>query len=152
MVILMRTYYIFNVNKYFSHMYKNKSFKMYKIFEEIYRTKDYDGIKTYSIMEQVANPFNKIMLNEYINFKYKCKFEYERKDNLHILKGRENTNLIINNYNIKIRTTNNYSIFFNDLNEYNDNLFVCDFENKDYFWLSKLCVSSRGNKVIEYTR
>ena len=39
----MRTYYIFNVNRYFSYMYKNKPFKMYKIFEEIYYSKSYDS-------------------------------------------------------------------------------------------------------------
>ena len=46
-------------------MYKKNPFKMYKIFEEIYNTKDYDSIKTYRIFEQVATPFNKILLNEY---------------------------------------------------------------------------------------
>ena len=35
-------------------------------------------------------------------------------------------------------TENNYSIFFKYLNNYNNNLFVCDFENMDYFWLCKL--------------
>ena len=44
----------------------------------------------------------------------------------------------INNYNIKLKTENNYSVFFKYLNRYNNNLFVCDFENKDYFWLSIL--------------
>ena len=40
--------------------------------------------------------------------------------------------------NIKLITENNYSIFFKYLNNYNNNLFVCDFENMDYFWLCKL--------------
>ena len=55
----MRTYYIFNVNRYFTYMYKNNPFKMYKIFEEIYNTKEYDSVKTYHVFEQVADPFNK---------------------------------------------------------------------------------------------
>ena len=42
-------------------MYKDKPFKMYKIFEEIYYSRDYDSIKAYHVLEEIANPFNKIM-------------------------------------------------------------------------------------------
>ena len=119
-------------------MYKNKPHKMYKIFEEIYRSKDYDKILTYGIFEQIANPFNKIMINEYIYYEYKFKYGYRREENRHILNNNENSTLIVNNYNIKLRTMNNYSKFFDILGTYNNNLFVCDFENSDYFWLSKL--------------
>lgn len=134
----MRTYYIFNVNKYYSYMYKEKPLKMYKIFEEIYYSKDYDSIKTYHVLEEIANPFNKIMLNEYIYYEFKLKYGYKRNGNKHNLNTSENSTLQINNYNIKLITENNYSIFFKYLNNYNNNLFVCDFENMDYFWLCKL--------------
>lgn len=138
MVILMRTYYIFNVNRYFTYMYKNNPFKMYKIFEEIYNTKEYDSVKTYHVFEQVADPFNKIMLNEYIYYEFKYKYGYKRNENIHTLNNNEKTTIRINNYNIKIETENNYTIFFEYLNKYNNSLFVCDFANKDYFWLNKL--------------
>lgn len=134
----MRTYYIFNVNRYFTYMYKNNPFKMYKIFEEIYYARDYDSVKTYRVFEGIANPFNKIMLNEYIYYEYKNKYGYKRDNNNHILFTSENTTLRINNYNVKIETDNNYTDFFRYLNNYNDSLFVCDFNNKDYFWLCKL--------------
>lgn len=134
----MRTYYIFNVNRYFTYMYKESPFKMYKIFEEIYHSRDYDSVKTYRIFEGIANPYNKIMLGEYINYEYKNKYGYKRESNLHKLKTSENTTLKINNYNIKIETDSNYTDFFKYINNYNENLFVCDFDNKDYFWLSKL--------------
>ena len=114
----MRTYYIFNVNRYFSYMYKNKPFKMYKIFEEIYYSKSYDSLNTYRNFETVAVPFNKIMLNEYIYYEFKLKYGYKRNGNKHNLNTSENSTLQINNYN--------------------NNLFVCDFENMDYFWLCKL--------------
>lgn len=145
----MRTYYIFNVNKYFKYMYKNNPFKMYKIFEEIYYSKDYDNIKTFRVMEEVALPFNKIMLNEYIYYEYKLKYGYKRRDNIHILNTDEKTTLRINNYNIKIETDSNYSIFFDDIKSYNTNLFVCDFENKDYFWLSKLNSLQKEYSIVK---
>lgn len=134
----MRTYYIFNVNRYFSYMYKNKPFKMYKMFEEIYYSKSYDSLNTYRNFETVAVPFNKIMLNEYIYYEFKLKYGYKRNGNKNNLNTSENSTLQINNYNIKLITENNYSIFFKYLNNYNNNLFVCDFENMDYFWLCKL--------------
>ena len=149
MVILMRTYYIFNVNKYYSYMYKDNPFKMYKIFEEIYYSRDYDSVKTYHILEEIANPFNKIMLNEYIYFEYKLKYGYKRKDNIHYLSTTERTTLRINNYNIKLETESNYSVFFNDISNYNNNLFVCDFENMDYFWLSKLSSLQKDKLIVQ---
>lgn len=146
----MRTYYIFNVKEYFAYMYKNKPFKMYKILEEIYRTKEYDIMLTYHVFEQVASPFNKKILNEYLYHNYNFRNGYTRKGNTHIINnGRENSKLTINNSNIKIRTMNNYSAFLEVLNSYDDNLFVCDFNSKDYFWLSKLCSSSlQKDKMI----
>lgn len=150
MVIIMRTYYIFNVNEYFSYMYKNKPFKMYKILEEIYRTKEYDIMLTYHVFEQVASPFNKVILNEFLYHNCKFKSGYTREGNMHIINNvRERSKLTINNSNIKIRVMNNYSDFFEVLSSYDDNLFVCDFNNKDYFWLSKLCGNSlQKDKMI----
>lgn len=145
----MRTYYIFNVNKYFSYMYKRTPFKMYKIFEEIYNTRNYDTNMTYHSLLDVADPFNKIMLSEYIYYEYKYKYGYKRCGNVHTLNSGEKTLLRINNYNIKLKTENNYSVFFKYLNRYNNNLFVCDFENKDYFWLSILENGSlQKNKAV----
>ena len=145
----MRTYYIFNVNKYYSYMYKDKPFKMYKIFEEIYYTNDYNNIKTYNVLEEIANPFNKIMLNEYIYNEYKYKYGYKRNNNIHYLNTTSKSILRINNYNIKLETESNYSIFFNDINNYNSNLFVCDFKNMDYFWLSKLKSLQNNNLIVQ---
>lgn len=145
----MRTYYIFNVNKFYKYMYKNNPFKMYKIFEEIYYSRNYDNIKTFRVMEEVSVPFNKIMLNEYIYFEYKLKYGYKRNNNVHILNTDEKTTLRINNYNIKIETDSNYSIFFDDIKSYNTNLFVCDFDNKDYFWLSKLNSLQKEYSIVK---
>ena len=57
----MRTYYIFNVNKYYNYMYKDKPFKMYKIIEELYHTKEYDILLSYKYYQRFR--------------KYKCRFK-----------------------------------------------------------------------------
>ena len=62
----MRTYYIFKVNKYFAYIYKKFPYKMYKIIEELYNTKDYDMLSSYKYYQKFALEFNKLALNEYI--------------------------------------------------------------------------------------
>ena len=130
-------------------MYKNCPFKMYKIFEEIYNSRDYDAVKTYRVFEGIANPFGKRMLSEYIYYEYRNKYGYRREEDLHILNTSEMTKLKINNYNIKIETNGNYTEFFKYLNNYNDGLFVCDFDNKDYFWLNKIKPLQKELSIVQ---
>lgn len=130
-------------------MYKDNPFKMYKIFEEIYTLRNYDNLRTYRVLEQITNCFNKTMLSEYISYEYRFNIYYERRDNIHILNGREKSSVRINNYNIKIITDSNYTDFFKYLSNYNNNLFVCDFYNKDYFWLSKLKPLQRDFSIVK---
>ena len=139
----MRTYYIFNINNNFSSTYKNKPFKMYKILEEIYYTKDYNLSFTYHIFNEVANKFHKNILNNYIYDNYKYLDGYIKDGNTHIINNNnELSKLVVSSSSIRIKSLNNYTLFFNLLSLYDDNLFICDFNNKDYFWLSKLRVSS----------
>ena len=130
-------------------MYKNNPLKMYKIFEEIYYSRNYDNLKTFHIMEEVSLTFNKIMLNEYIYDEYKNKYGYKKVGNKHYLNTTEKTILRINNYNIKIETDTNYPIFFDDIKNYNNNLFVCDFDNLDYFWLDKLSSLQKEYSIVK---
>ena len=55
----MRTYYIFNINNYFTYMYKNKPYRIYKILEEMYNVKKSDIVLSYKLFEQIAYSFNK---------------------------------------------------------------------------------------------
>ena len=80
------------------------------LLTNLYYARDYDSVKTYRVFEGIANPFNKIMLSEYIYYEYNNKYGYRREENNHILFIRENTTLRINNYNIKIETDNIFVI------------------------------------------
>jgi len=119
----MRTYYIFKINKYFAYIYKKWPYKMYKIIEELYYTKDYDMLISYKYYQKFATLFNKLALNEYIKY----------------------NKLTINNTCIILKTDDIYSVFLNDLNTYLDNIFICDFKNKDYFWLDSLNKDRQNN-------
>ena len=142
----MRTYYIFKINKYFAYIYKRWPYKMYKIIEELYYTKDYDMLISYRYYKKFALEFNKLAINEYIyNINKKNKYYY-RDNNIHILDNDNYNKLKVNKACLILKTNDIYSVFLNDLSEYLDNIFICDFKNKDYFWLESLN-KDRQNKL-----
>ena len=55
------------------------------MFEEIYYSKSYDSLNTYSNFETVAVPFNKTILNEYKYYEFKLKFGFQINDHLLII-------------------------------------------------------------------
>lgn len=144
----MRVYYLFKVNNYFYYMYQNKPFKMYKMLEEIYHTRNNDVVLTYRMFEQIASPFNKNKVNNYINNYLKDKVYYMRSNNIHLISNNiEYSKLSVSNSNLKIKTNINFTSFFDILDNYTDNIFVCDFINKDYFWLQKISKKDRQKHV-----
>ena len=60
-MIKLRTYYIFKINKYFAYIYKKWPYKMYKIIEELYYTKEYDMLISYKYYKKFAIEFNKLV-------------------------------------------------------------------------------------------
>ncbi len=141
----MRTYYIFKINKYFAYIYKRWPYKMYKIIEELYHTKDYDMLFSYKYYQKFAVPFNKLSLNEYIYSINKTNSNYHRDNNVHIINNDNYNKLTVNSTCIMLKTDDIYSVFLNDLNEYADNIFICDFKNQDYFWLESLNKDRQNN-------
>ena len=142
----MRTYYIFKINKYFAYIYKRWPYKMYKIIEELYYTKDYDMLISYRYYKKFALEFNKLAINEYIYNINKSNNNYYRDNNIHILNNDNYNKLKVNSACLILKTDDIYSVFLNDLSEYLDNVFICDFKNKDYFWLESLN-KDRQNKL-----
>lgn len=141
----MRTYYIFKINKYFAYIYKRFPYKMYKIIEELYYTQDYDILSSYKFYQRFAVPFNKISLNEYIYNLNKKNINYKRDNNVHIINNEKYNRLQINSTCMILKTNDIYSIFLNDINNQQDNIFICDFKNKDYFWLDSLNKDRQNN-------
>jgi len=145
----MRTYYVFKINKYFSYVYKNKPYKIYKTIEEIYHVKEYDMVLTYKIYEQIAVTFSKNKINELLKSLYNENMFYHNNNNTHIYNNNyEYTKLVVTNSNLKIKSNINNPIFLKDINEFYDNIFICDFVNKDYFWLDKVIKKDRQNNEM----
>ena len=134
----MRTYYIFKINKYFAYIYKRWPYKMYKIIEELYNTKEYDMLISYRYYKRFAVEFNKLAVNEYI-YGVNKKDKYYRRDNsIHIINNDKYNKLTVNSTCIILKTDDVFSVFLQDLGVYLDNVFICDFKNQDFFWLDSL--------------
>ena len=134
----MRVYYLFKINDSFSNLYLNRTYYLYKMLEQISKSSKNDFIISYRLFEQMANPFNKNKINAMIYKKYENNLYYQKTLNKHTLDNMfEKTKLTVYNTYIKIRTNKNITEFFNVLQN-EENIFVCDFNNKDYFWLDKV--------------
>ena len=137
----MRTYYAFIIKDSLMHFYRKKPYSLYKILEQIYRLKNNDIVLGYRLLEQVTEPFGTRRTDKFIYKKHLNELEYSRLDDGHMIKNlysEEITFLKVFHSHVRIKTNNNYSAFFNSIQEYDENIFVCDFENQDFFWVNKI--------------
>lgn len=134
----MRVYYLFKINDYFSKLYFNKTYYLYKTLEQISLSSKNDFIISYRLFEQMALPYNKSQMNSNLFKKFYDDSNYTKTLNKHVYcDGVEDTKLTVYNTYIKIKSNKNITKFFKVL-EKEENIFVCDFKNKDYFWLNKV--------------
>ena len=135
----MRKFYIFNINKEFRILNENNEYDLYRQMESIKRlSKDkyYIGVKLFNTL---ASTINANDINNKIYEKNKKSDFYTKYRNIHMINNYykdEESKLIINKVYMLLESNKVKSSFFKDLKD--KGLFVCDFENKDYFWLDKL--------------
>ncbi len=138
----MRTFYIFKINKEFVTLTKNCPYNLFKSMEEIYYTDKNDLSTAYNIYEQIILPLDKTKINLDLFEKYKENDHYTKFRSTHMINNfysDEQTKLIVNSSFILLRSTKSTPTFLKKLSEF-ENMFACDFENKDYFWLDKIAV------------
>ncbi len=136
----MRTFYIFNIKKHFKILTLNNPLLLYKTLEDISKSNKYNIDNNMIIFNQIRKDLNKEFLNNETYNYYKNETNYMLNNNIHSINNyldKENTRLLINKSYMVIRTNIETPTFINYLKKY-DNLFACDFDNKDYFWLSKI--------------
>ena len=137
----MRIFYIFNIKEPLYKLYYKKEYVLYDVLEELCKVNEKDLVLGYKFFNEFALPFNKKEVNEYIFNKEKDNITYIKNINKHIINDRfnnENSILIVYNSHILLKTTNDLSRFLNILSSYGSNLFICDFHEHDYFWLSNI--------------
>ncbi len=135
----MRIFYVYVINEFYKDMYYHHSYSLYKILESIYYERDYDKISSYRMYKQVVTPLNKMMCNGYVTKNHRLSYEYGYDNHAHYIRKKdEHTKMVITNIYIKVISDKNFPTFFHDIFSYEGDVFICDFDNNDYFWLDKL--------------
>ena len=140
----MRTFYLFDVKENILKNYRNNYEDLYSLLESIHYLKTEDIILGFNIYQRIVNPMKKEEYNDYIKKNNLGKENYICYNYTHTINDfyfNESTKMIINNSHIKIKTNKNVPSFFYNIRNFK-NIFVCDFNNHDYFLLEDTIYSS----------
>lgn len=136
----MRTFYIFSINKSFYNLMKNNPYHLFKTMEDIHSFNNSDISVAYDLFTQIACPFDKSLINNKLFKELNDLDFYSKFRNVHRIQNKyipEDTMLVVNKAFLILESNILKPAFLNALKDYK-NLFVCDFKNKDYFWLNEL--------------
>ena len=138
----MRTYYIFFIRKDIYNITKNNAEILYKLFESVKYLKKEDAALGFKIFEKLCEEVPKNNINKIIKDDFIENLSYNISKNTHIINdfiNNESTKLLVHNSHLLVKSNSLYPDFFKSLYKI-PNLFVCDFDNMDYFYLRNLNV------------
>lgn len=137
----MRKYFLFSIRKEYYDIYYKNPLVLYKTLENLYYLKKENINFGLSLYKQICNIIDVDRLNSY--FEQVC---LEKKNNKYLLVYNQEK-IIFGVYYpcIVCKTSKNYPFGLKIISYYDRNLFVCDFENKDYFFLDR-----NGIKTSKY--
>lgn len=139
----MRTYYLFVIRSDIHKIYCNDKLLLYKNLKNLYTIKKDNYRYGISMYKQICTYINEKLINNYL-----LHSEHLYKNNKYIIKlKKEITIITVRKSCIVIKTNTNIPKIFRILNYYNDKIFVCDFNNDDYFWLKN---NYNKNEIYEY--
>lgn len=138
----MRTFHIFKIKNEYAVLMKNNSYQLFRLLDFIYNLDKKDVVKGAELFYKVVDNFNSKEFDNQIFKKYQENYFYTKFKNIHQVNNiyqKEQSKLIVKKHFLLLESTIVKPTFLDDLKEFN-NLFLCDFENKDYFWLEKIFV------------
>jgi len=135
----MKEYFIFSIKKDIYKLYKDNPRALFLILNRIYYMKAIDINYGQNLFEQIANFLNKESINNYLEKSLSDRIMYSRTNNEHVINNLyldEISVLTVKNTHIKIES-NKKSSFLELLKKHDDNFFVCDFKEQEYYFLKK---------------
>lgn len=137
----MRIYFVFKIKKEYIELYRDTPNTLYNILNQMYYMRRNDIGFGFNLFNQMIDRIDKFDLDKYLYVLLHTKMKYSKKGDEHILNNLYKDEISV----LKVKTTyllinsnKSYTEFFALLNNYDDNLFVCDFNNHDYFFLSNI--------------
>lgn len=138
--MLMRTFYIFKIKEEYAHLTKNNPYHLFKMLSYIYNIDREEIKRGADLFYKMVERFRNKEFDNKLFKKYQDNFFYTKFKNIHQINNiykKEESKLIVHQHFLLLKSTIIRPTFLQDLEEL-ENLFLCDFENKDYFWLEKL--------------
>ena len=123
------------------NLYKENPENLYKILNSIYKMKESELNYGYNLFKQICVTIDTLALSNKLYLKMHNDLVYTKIDNEHIINNLykdEVSVLKIKKSHLFLDCNTSYSSFFNFLNTFNSNFFVCDFQSGDFFFLSDI--------------
>lgn len=138
----MRTFYIFKVKEEYAILTKNNPYPLFRMLDFIYNLDKEEISRGVDLFYKLVEKLNSKALDIQLFKNYRENYFYTKFKNIHQVNNfykKEESKLVVRNHYLLLESTIVKPAFLEDL-KFVSNLFLCDFENKDYFWLEKLLV------------
>ena len=146
----MRIYYAFSIKEEIKKLYEDHPLNLYLILRNLYFMREADQEYAIHLYKQMINKLNKNKMDRDLFLQYHNSYTYSKNRDKHIINNLykdEVSVLIVKNSYLLITSNQNNTTFFQILDQYTSNLFICDFANMDYFWLTKLKMLATSTSV-----
>lgn len=130
----MRKYYLFIIQSDYYKEYQSKSQILYQTLYTLCQLKEPNFSYGISLFDSICQPFSVKLLTNYIKNKYTCTMKSEKVMQVHSIS--EKTFVQVNHACVIVKSNVNFPDILKVFHIYNKRIFVCDFLNDDYFWLS----------------
>ena len=133
----MRTLYVFKIKKEYKNLTRHDEYNLYRTINSINYINKEDLVLAYNLLLNINVPFNKYQINKMLYDSLKKLDGYTLYRNKHKYINyftKEESELVVKyNYMLLISNKEN-NRFIKELRKIN-NLFICDFDMSDYYWL-----------------
>ena len=135
----MRMFYIFEIKKEIKELYRDNPNSLFKILSNIYYMHKEDANYGFNLFNQITNKIKVLDVSNQVYIDMHTNIVYTKSGNEHIINDLykdEISILKIRKSHLLLQSNKNYNRFFELLLKYNDNYFVCDFLENDFFFIS----------------
>ncbi len=137
----MRMFYVFNIKESIYRLYQDNPSSLYKILENIYFMHIEEVDYGFNLFKQITDKIKVDYLNNQIYIKLHKDLVYSKMDDSHVINDLyhdEVSILKIKNSRILLESNKSYSSFFKILYDINNKFFICDFKEKDFFFIDNI--------------
>jgi len=137
----MRMFYIFEIKKEIKELYIDNPSSLYKILSSIYYMHKEDVNYGFNLFNQITNKIKVMDTSNKIYIDMHTNIVYTKSANEHVINDlyrNEISILKVRKSHMILQSNKSYNKFLELLLTYNDNYFVCDFLENDFFFIEDI--------------